>query len=120
MSGPILVIEDDRGVSSFLQWSLEDEGYSVALAANGEEALRSVEGGRPTLILLDYGLPFLDGAGVSDQLRQRGFGDIPIVLMTADERISQKAERVSAHAALAKPLDLDHLLTVVRDLIGQP
>ena len=117
MTAPILIVEDDRGVSSFLQWSLEDEGYEVTVAADGEEALRSVEAGRPRLILLDYGLPLLDGAAVSDRLRERGFGDIPIVLMTADERVSHKAERVGARAALPKPLDVDQLLTVVRSLI---
>ncbi len=120
MSGPILVVEDDPGVSSFIRWGLEDEGYSVAIAIDGEEALRHVERSRPTLIVLDYGLPVMDGAQVADRLRERGFTDIPILMVTADERTAQKAERVGARAALPKPLDLDELLKVVNGLIGRP
>lgn len=117
MTGPILVVEDDSGVSSFLRWGLEDEGYAVTLAADGAEGLRCVDEVRPALILLDYGLPILDGAGFVDGLRDRGRDDIPIVLVTADDRAEEKAARVRARAVLAKPLQLDDLLRIVAELV---
>lgn len=117
MTRPILVIEDDPGVSSFLRWGLEDEGYIVTLAADGAEGLRCVDEVRPALILLDYGLPVLDGAGFADGLRDSGRDDIPIVLVTADERAEEKATRVRARAVLPKPLVLDELLRVVAQLV---
>jgi CheY-like chemotaxis protein len=113
----ILVIEDDPGVSSFLRWGLEDEGYAVTIAGDGVEGLRCVEAERPAVILLDYGLPVLDGAGVADGLRERGRDDIPIVLVTADDRVDEKAGRVGARAVLRKPLDLEELLRVVAGLV---
>lgn len=117
MTVPILVVEDDGGVSSFLRWGLEDEGYAVTLASNGAEGLQSVDQARPALIVLDYGLPVVDGAGFADGLRERGCGDIPIVLVTADGRATQKSGRVGARVVLQKPLDLVELLRVVAGLI---
>ncbi len=117
MTGQILVVEDDPGVSSFIRWSLEDEGYAVSLAADGAEGLRSVDAVRPALIILDYGLPVLDGAAFADGLRDRGFHGIPIVVVTADQNAKEKAQRTGARVALQKPLDLDELLQVVAGLV---
>ncbi len=95
-------------------------GYTVTDASDGEEALRSARRSSPALILLDYGLPLLDGAGVADGLRTAGLSSIPIVLLTADERMAEKATRVGARASMPKPLDIDELLRIVADLMPAP
>jgi len=108
----ILVVEDDPGVSSLIRWALEEEGHQVVVATTGPEALEAVERQIPALILLDFGLPLLDGGAVARELRARGH-DLPIVLLTADTRIGEKAVATGAIATLAKPFELDDLSAVV-------
>ena len=65
----VLVVEDDRNIREVICEALAGEGLRVAEAADGEEAVRSARERRPAVVLLDMGLPVLDGAAVADRIR---------------------------------------------------
>ena len=108
----VLVVDDDEGIRGIIQMTLELEGYSVATAANGKEALDRINERRPALILLDLMMPIMTGWEVLGQLRTSGLG-IPVVFMTAGFRAHSEAERHHADGHLAKPFDIDELLRIV-------
>jgi len=114
---PVLVVEDDRDVRHTIKWALEDEGLSVETAADGQEALEVAARTRPGLVLLDMGLPIVDGYGVASGLRQTYGDSVPILLITADGRAAEKARRVGARTYLHKPFDIDHLVEAVQRLL---
>lgn len=92
--------------------ALAEEGYAVAQAQNGEEALEEIERERPALILLDMRLPVLDGWGFARRLNEMGLS-IPIVIVTATHNTETWAKEIGAVGYLAKPFDLIDLLSVV-------
>ena len=118
---PILVVEDERPLRETIQLLLEDEGMTVAPAANGRAALELASCERPALVVLDMALPLMNGDGVADGLHEMYGQDIPILLTTADGRAAEKALRVGAYAYLQKPFDIDVFLQEIRrglDLTG--
>jgi two-component system OmpR family response regulator len=112
---PVLVVEDDEILREAVRVALEEDGLVVIEAADGLHALAQATATEPSLVVLDMGLPGLDGQGVAEALRTRYGRDLPILLMTADGRPVQKAERVGAYAYVTKPFDIDGLLTRVWD-----
>ena len=117
-TSPILVVEDDTQVLDLVTWALEDEGYRVVAAGDGATALEQARGQRPALVLLDWSLPDLNGDRIAEALRAL-FGDtLPIVLMTADGRSAEKAQRIGAAAFFHKPFDVDTLVASVRRALG--
>lgn len=111
---PVLVVEDDLHLRQTIEWTLEDEGIAVEVAADGEEALAFARHNRPALVLLDMGLPRIDGFGVAQGLREMHGGSVPVVVLTADGRAAEKAARVGAVAYLRKPFELEELIAIVR------
>jgi DNA-binding response OmpR family regulator len=109
----VLVVEDDAQVRRTLEWTLEAEGLPFRLAPNGRRALELAASQRPGLVLLDLGLPDIDGFQVAEEVRAT-HGDVPILVMTADGRAAEKARRVGAFGYLSKPFDLDELIAIVR------
>jgi len=113
---PVLVVDDDRDIRETLRDLLELEGWPVAVARNGLEALERMREVRPGLVLLDLFMPVMDGAEVCR--RRQGDAElesIPVVVISAapdlDERL--RALRVAGH--LEKPVRIETLLdTVVR------
>jgi len=75
----VLVVDDDRAIRRLLQTSLGAHGYEVIEASTGHEALEAVIAHRPDLIILDLGLPDLDGVDVTRQLRE--WSQIPIIVL---------------------------------------
>ena len=112
---PVLVVEDDPDVPEVICWLLEDEAISVDAAGNGREALERAAAYRPSLILLDLGLPHVDGFGVAAALRA-AYGEraAPILTIMADGFAADKARRVGAIGFLRKPFDIDDLVAAVR------
>jgi CheY-like chemotaxis protein len=111
----ILLVEDDLDVREALAETLRDEGYGVECASDGEQALVYLRGGgRPGLILLDLMMPRMSGSEfrmvqkVDPRLR-----DVPVVLLSADGRMEEKARALETHGAIRKPIDLDELLTTI-------
>ena len=113
----VLVVDDDDGIRGALQALLEDEGYSVRAAGNGIEALAVCGEGLPALIVLDLMMPKMDGATFMGVLR-RGYSTIPPVLvLSASQRAPQQVQEMGAEAYIAKPFDLDELLSTVERLV---
>jgi two-component system KDP operon response regulator KdpE len=116
---PVLVVEDDPAMRQSIRWTLEAEGIPVVDAATAAQAIAAAVGGPLALLLLDYGLPDGDGAGVASAVRERLAEAVPpIVVLTADGRAAEKAARVGAVAYLHKPFELDDLLATVRRALG--
>lgn len=116
----VLVVEDDAILRETIQWALEDEGLRVMVAANGADALRRASVSVPDLVVLDMGLPGLDGFGVAAGLRAQYGDGLSILVVTADGAAPEKARRVGAYAYLQKPFDIDEFLQRVKEGIAQP
>ena len=113
--GPILVVDDDPNILDVVSELLDMEGYRVATAANGAEALLAIELQRPSLVLLDMRMPVLDGWGFAKQLRERGV-KLPILVMTAAQNARLWAEEIGAQGYVAKPFEVPALLAAVEKL----
>ncbi len=114
MNAPlVLVVDDDPDILDAICDILEGEGYRVARARHGLEALEQVEQETPAIILLDLMMPVMDGLSFAQALRQRRDSPrIPIVVISADGN-PQRAAAVGAQGYLAKPFDIDALLSHV-------
>jgi CheY-like chemotaxis protein len=110
----VLIVEDDPTVRSSLAGILQDEGYRVATAKNGEEALAYLRAHRaPRLILLDLMMPVMDGLTFrAQQLGDPAMARIPTVVLSA-ARESDKMRGLAFHGYLQKPIELDLLLEVL-------
>ncbi|KMY51215.1 response regulator transcription factor [Peribacillus loiseleuriae] len=84
MSNKILVVDDEKSIVTLLQYNLEQSGYSVITALDGEEGLNRAIAEKPQLIILDLMLPKLDGIEVCKQLRQQKIM-VPILMLTAKD-----------------------------------
>ena len=110
----VLVVDDEPDIRATVSAMLEIEGYAVAEAMNGAEALVAVEADPPDLILLDMRMPVLDGWGFAAELRRRGHR-IPIVVMTAARDAARWAAEIAATAFIAKPFGYDELIRTVEE-----
>jgi DNA-binding response OmpR family regulator len=106
----VLVVEDDDAISQVLQRSLRMEGYDVRIAGDGEAALDEAHAFLPDLVILDLGLPKLDGLEVAKTLRESD--DVPILMLTARDAVESRVEGLDAGADdyLVKPFDLAELV----------
>jgi DNA-binding response OmpR family regulator len=113
----VLVVEDDRDIADVLRRSLGMEGYEVRLAGDGEEALAGAADFSPDAVVLDLGLPKIDGLEVARRLREAG--DVPILMLTARDSVHQRVEGLDSGADdyLVKPFERAELLARVRALL---
>ncbi|HEY3111566.1 MAG TPA: response regulator [Chloroflexota bacterium] len=109
----ILVVDDDASIREFIEMALTDEGYEVALATNGREALDQLAADSPSLILLDMAMPVMDGRAFAEAYRATPGPHAPIVVVTAAHEAAERAAQVRADDYIAKPFDLDRLLEIV-------
>jgi two-component system response regulator MprA len=114
----VLVVDDDRAVRESLRRSLEFNGYAVALASDGAEALASISGSAPDVVVMDVMMPRLDGLEATRALRKAG-NDVPILVLTARDAIGDRVEGLDAGADdyLTKPFALQELLARLRALL---
>jgi two-component system response regulator MprA len=114
----VLVVDDDRAVRDSLRRSLEFNGYDVALAGDGAEALASISGTRPDAVVMDVMMPRLDGLEATRALRTAGH-DVPILVLTARDAVGDRVEGLDAGADdyLTKPFALAELLARLRALM---
>jgi len=114
----ILVVDDDASVRRMLVRSLAAEGYVVAAAADGGDALAAVERSMPDAIVLDVSMPGVGGLSVSRRLRARGLA-VPILLLTARDAVEERVAGLDAGADdyLVKPFALEELLARLRALL---
>lgn len=119
MSPGVLVVDDDPDLSALLEMVLVDAGYRVRTAPDGRAALAAVEEEMPAVILLDMRMPVMNGWEFARAFRARHGRASPIVVVTAAENARLRAEEIGAEGWLAKPFDLDDVLsTVERQLHG--
>jgi two-component system, OmpR family, response regulator MprA len=113
----VLVVEDDEEIAQVLQRSLRLEGYEVRLALDGETALDTAGAFIPDLVILDLGLPKLDGMEVARRLREGD--DVPILMLTARDALEARVEGLDAGADdyLVKPFERQELLARMRALL---
>jgi len=107
----VLVVDDDPSIRELLSTALEDDGYEVMPAANGQDALSVCERWRPDVIVLDLMMPVMDGWTFAKRLRERH--EIPIVVLSAATDLQRHASTVGAAEVVGKPFDLDQLLPKV-------
>ncbi|MDZ7875090.1 MAG: response regulator [Rhizobium sp.] len=110
----ILVVDDEPQIQRFLKPSLTAAGYEVIEAGTGAEALKAVATQAPDLVILDLGLPDMDGKEVIASLR--GWSDIPIVILSARDRESEKiaALDLGADDYVEKPFGIGELTARIR------
>jgi two-component system, OmpR family, response regulator MprA len=113
----VLVVEDDEDIAQALQRSLRLEGYEVRVAADGAAGLEQAHTFAPDLVILDLGLPKVDGIDVARTLRERE--DIPILILTARDALESRVQGLDAGADdyLVKPFERQELLARMRALL---
>jgi two-component system response regulator MprA len=113
----VLVVEDDEEIALVLQRSLRLEGYEVRIAGDGETALDQSAAFNPDLVILDLGLPKLDGIEVARRLRSAD--DVPILMLTARDALESRVEGLDSGADdyLVKPFERQELLARLRALL---
>jgi two-component system, OmpR family, response regulator MprA len=113
----VLVVEDDEEIAQVLQRSLRLEGYEVRIAGDGEAALDQSVAFNPDLVILDLGLPKLDGIEVARRLRSAD--DVPILMLTARDALEARVEGLDSGADdyLVKPFERQELLARLRALL---
>ncbi len=111
----ILLVEDDFDVREALVETLRDRGYLVESASDGEQALQILRAGsRPGLILLDLMMPRMSGSEFRmAQQVDPALSHLPVVLLSADGRMEEKAVALKVQGAIRKPIDLDELFAVI-------
>jgi two-component system response regulator MprA len=116
-SARVLIVEDDDDIAQVLQRSLRLEGYETRIAADGEAALGAAADFVPDLVVLDLGLPKLDGMDVARRLRAAD--DVPILMLTARDALESRVEGLDAGADdyLVKPFERQELLARLRALL---
>lgn len=112
----ILVVEDDPALRRMFGVALMFAGYQVLEAGDGMEALRRIDSHRPDLVVLDLGLPALDGLAVHQEISAHAHTrHIPIVIVTGSDA---NLDHVRVPCVLRKPITADRLVDVVRHCLG--
>lgn len=114
MTTTVLVVDDEPQILRALRINLTARGYNVLTAADGSSALRAATDGKPDVVVLDLGLPDLDGASVIEGIR--GWSSMPILVLSARTDSADKVEALDAGADdyVTKPFGMDELLARLR------
>ena len=122
MAKKILIIDDEVEICKMVAERLFDAGYSASYALNGPDGLAMIKRDLPSLVLLDIGMPGMDGAEALRLIREQS-PDLPVVILTGhrDPDMVKKIMGLGASEYLTKPINLDTLLNqFVKDMIGKP
>jgi DNA-binding response OmpR family regulator len=113
----ILVVDDDNDIRTLLRELLERRGFEVVEAADGKHALQELYGGRPDLVLLDVGMPGMDGWTTLERIRE--LSDVPVVMLTARSAELEKTRglRAGADDYVTKPFGRQELLARIEGLL---
>jgi two-component system response regulator MprA len=108
----VLVVDDQEVIRDTLQTALDDEGFTVETAANGQEALEILGRWKPCVVLLDLMMPVMDGWTFCAEQRRAG-DKTPVVLLSAAGGLGEEAKALSAAGFIAKPFDIDHVISAI-------
>jgi two-component system, chemotaxis family, chemotaxis protein CheY len=114
----ILIIDDDVTIVDFMTEALQEEGYTIRSASNGEQGLSEMESARPAVILLDMHMPGITTTEFLDRLCPHDHASI--VIMTADTRAADSLSTQHDLTYLMKPFDLDALMECVAKFVTPP
>lgn len=117
----VLLVEDDRDIQMAMFEVLQEEGYRITVANNGQEALSVLDSLSilPHVILLDLMMPVMDGFEFRMRMRQiKRFEQVPVVVVSADRNARQKTSQMYVAAFLEKPLNLTDLLDTLEQVCG--
>jgi len=119
MASKILIADDEPNIVISLEFLMQRQGYETHVARDGDEALAEIERVRPDLVLLDVMLPRRDGFEVCQKLREDGWDDLKIVMLTAKGRDVEieKGLAVGADAYVTKPFSTGDLVARVARLL---
>jgi CheY-like chemotaxis protein len=119
----ILVVDDSADNVAVISLDLQQQGYRVVTAADGEDAVAIATQMLPNLILMDINLPTLDGLGATRRIREtEGLRDVPVVAITAfgTEGFQRAAYDAGISGYLTKPLDFDRMHLLIARLLSPP
>lgn len=114
----ILIAEDEARLAAFIEKGLRKKGFTTTIAQDGLQAIELVQAQKIDLLLLDLGLPLIDGMTVLQKLRGQGL-QIPIIVVTArtDERERREALQAGANGFITKPFRFSDLLITVQSCL---
>ena len=116
----VLVVEDEADIRFLLRAVLESEGYRVAEATTGKDAVSAALEIVPQLILMDISLPLLDGLSATRQIKvEESLRDVPIVAVSAYHTARRRAIQAGCSDLIGKPVDVEKLKAVVRKLAAR-
>ncbi|HBB39378.1 MAG TPA: DNA-binding response regulator [Candidatus Aquiluna sp.] len=117
----ILVVEDSERIASFIVKGLQSHGYQVTHTPNGEDALKLSAAAEFDLVILDIGLPGIDGFAMLEQLRGSG-NEVPVIVLTARDSVDNTVASFEGGADdyMSKPFSFEELLARVRRRISTP
>ena len=115
--GKVLIVEDDRAICSFMRRVLEANGYESIIVGTGREALSMLTSHCPDVVILDLGLPDMDGVEIIKKIRS--WSNMPIIVVSARSEDFDKVSALDAGADdyLTKPFDMDELIARIASLI---
>ena len=119
MKSKILLVDDEISILQSLKGALEDEGYSITLAASGDEALGEIQRDLPDLVLLDIWMPGVDGLAVLAEVK-KNLPRLPVIIISGHGTIETavKATRMGAFDFIEKPLSLEHVLVSIQNALA--
>ena len=118
----ILIADDNEDLRDMLRQLLESHGYRVLEAADGPEAVEATVSGRPALVIMDLGMPGMDGLSAVAEIREHIPADeMPVLIISAYDRLEYRTEAISAGCSgyVTKPVDPATLLRTIRLLLRQ-
>ena len=114
----IMIVDDEPAIRELLVAVLQDEGYAVVAAPNGQQALELLPRERPDLVLLDIMMPDLDGREVRRRMQELpGLQDTQVIMSSAAIRPDLADSQIAAF--VPKPFDIDQLLAVLDRVLGR-
>ena len=114
----VLLVEDDAAVRSTLAAILHDEGCDIIIAPNGFDALVALEQHEPDVVVLDWMMPVVDGQNFLQALRTEYQRTTPVLVISAGRVNEETALDAGADGYLKKPFDIDELMGLLHELIG--
>jgi len=116
----ILIVDDSSVNNYLLENILEEKGYKLLIAFDGNEALSMLENETPDLVLLDIMMPGIDGYAILDKInKDEKLKNIPVIMVTSKSEVTdkQKAFEIGATDYIVKPIEIDDLLTKVEKVL---
>ncbi len=117
----VLIVDDEPNNVDFLEQALEDSGYQLITATNGQEALNKIQSEQPDLVLLDLAMPIMDGFAVLERVKADStLRNIPVIIISAehDSKSVVRGIKQGAEDYLTKPVNASLLVKKVKEYLG--